>query len=31
MAPGITVAIYDDVRLSPQVLIEAQDEAMNVY
>ncbi len=31
MAPAITVAIYDDVRLSPQVLIDAQDEAMSVY
>jgi Aspartyl protease len=31
MAPAITVAIYDDVRLSPQVLAEAQDEAMRVY
>jgi hypothetical protein len=31
VAPAITVAIYDDVHLSPQILAEAQDEAMTVY
>jgi hypothetical protein len=31
MAPAITVAIYDDVGLSPQALIRAQDEAIRVY
>ncbi len=31
ITPAITVAIYDDVHLSPQILAEAQDEAMRVY
>ncbi len=29
--PPITVAIYDDVHLPPQILAAAQDEAMRVY
>jgi len=31
LAPAITVAIYDDMHLSPQVLADAEDEAMRVY
>ena len=31
MTPAITVAIYDDMHLSPQVLADAEDEAMRVY
>ena len=31
MAPAITVAIYDDVQLSQQVLADAEDEATRVY
>src|SRR6266481_3529756 len=31
LPPAITVAIYDDMHLSPQVLADAEDEAMRVY
>ena len=31
LPPAITVAIYDDMHLSPQVLSDAEDEAMRVY
>jgi hypothetical protein len=31
VAPAITVAIYDDVHLSQQVLADAEDEAARVY
>jgi len=30
-SPGITIALYDDVQLSPRLLADAKDEATRIY